>query len=395
MRPKRRSSDGRDAVIIDYARSPIGRAAKGSLVDVRPDELAATVLQHLLERSGAGLSAVDELICGCGYPWGEQGFNVGRGIALLSGLPETTPAYSLTRLCASSLQALRAAHHAISLNEGDLYVVCGVESVSRVGRDRHLATFNPLLDGEGPGQVAFLSIPMIETAERVAQRFGVTREKMDAYAQVSQERAVAGQQNGFFAAEIVPIQRPDGSKVLCDDGPRTESSLEKLAALEPVTGPEGSITAGNSSPLNDGAVGAIVASADWAAAAGLQPRARILASTVSALDPRIMGVAPIDAIRRLTALTGLSLDDIDLIELNEAFAAQVIPCLEQLGVDPFDNRVNRHGGAIALGHPFGMSGLRLATTLVHGLQEIDGHLGIAALCVGGGQGQAMLVERLS
>jgi acetyl-CoA C-acetyltransferase len=386
----------RDAVIVDAIRSPIGRAQKGSLAGVRPDDLAAYVVRALLDRHPQiEPESVDELICGCGYPWSEQGFNLGRGIALLAGLPDTTPAFTMTRLCASSLQALRSAHHAITIGEGDTYVVSGVESVSRVGRDRHLAEFNSKLDGETDDQIAFLSISLIETAERVAQTHGVSRERMDAFAQRSQERALAAQRDGTLMREIAPVSTADGGFATQDDGPRPESSLEALAKLESVSGPDGAITAGNASPLNDGAVAALVMSSERARSLGLQPRARIVASAVSAIDPRIMGVAPIDAVRKLLNRIGLTVDQLDLIEINEAFAAQVIPCLEAIGIDPFDERVNRHGGAIALGHPFGMSGARLITTLMNGLELVDGRYGLATMCVGGGQGQAMLVERIA
>jgi acetyl-CoA C-acetyltransferase len=385
-----------DAVIVDAIRSPIGRAHKGSLRGVRPDDLAAYVVRALLDRHPQiEPGSVDELICGCGYPWGEQGFNLGRAIALLAGLPDTTPAFTMTRLCASSLQALRSAHHAITIGEGDSYVVSGVESVSRVGRDRHLAEFNSKLDGETDGQIAFLSISMIETAERVAQTHRVSRERMDAFAQRSQERALAAQRDGTLMREIVPVPSADGGLATQDDGPRPDSSLEGLAKLEPVSGPDGAITAGNASPLNDGAVAALVMSAERAQSLELQPRARIVASAVSAIDPRMMGVAPIDAVRKLLNRIGLTVDQLDLIEINEAFAAQVIPCLEAIGIDPFDERVNRHGGAIALGHPFGMSGARLITALMNGLELVDGRYGLATMCVGGGQGQAMLVERIA
>jgi acetyl-CoA C-acetyltransferase len=375
------NSMAREAVIVDAVRSPVGRAHKGSLVEARPDDLCAHVVRALLDRNGGGELRVDEVICGVGYPFGEQGYNVARAAALLAGLPDTTPAHTVSRLCASSLQAIRAAHHAIALGEGDVYVACGVESVTRVGRDSHLREPNPRLP-------AFY-MPMIETAEKVAVRYGVTREEMDRYAQRSQELAVAAQRDGTFDREIVPW-----NGAVQDDGPRPASSLEKLAELEPVLGPEGRVTAGNSCPLNDGAAAVLVASAERAEALGLRPRARIVASAVSALDPTIMGVAPIDAVRRVLERAGVGIGDVDAFELNEAFAAQVLPVAHEVGIDPYDDRFNGTGGAIALGHPFGMTGARIMTTLLNRLETVDGELGLETMCVGGGQGQAMVVRRL-
>jgi acetyl-CoA C-acetyltransferase len=387
---------GRSAVIVDVARTPVGRAGKGSLVDVRPDDLAALAVRALLARyPQIEPDGVDDLVCGCAFPWGEQGYNVGRSIGLLAGLPQTVPAQTITRLCASSLQALRAASHAIAVGEGEVFVVVGVESTSRVGRGLELATPNPLLDPDAPGEtVAGVFMPMGLTAELVADDYGITRDEMDAFAQRSQERAAAARTNGFTAREIVRVPLADGEAFDADESPRATSTLERLAALKPMFRTDGRVTAGNSCPLNDGAAAALVVEESRAKAIGLAPRARIVGSAVSAVDPSRMGVGPIDAIREVLKTAGASIGDVDVFELNEAFAAQVIPVCREVGIDPFDDRVNPHGGGIAIGHPFGMTGLRIMSTLLNGLDEVDGTLGIESMCVGGGQGQAMLVERL-
>lgn len=383
-------------VIVDIVRTPVGRAGKGSLVDVRPDDLGAFILRELLERSPQlSPGDIDDVICGCAFPWGEQGYNVGRCIAVLAGLPHTVPAQTVTRLCASSLQALRSAGHAVSLGEGEVFAVLGVESVSRVGRGIELAQPHPLLDPNAPGEtLGAVFMPMGMTAELVASDFGVTREEMDRFAQRSQERAVAARQSGFSAREIVPVPLPAGGSMTADECPREGSTLEGLASLKPVFREDGCVTAGNSCPLNDGAAAALVMSAEKAAQLGIQPRARIVASAVSAVDPSRMGIGPIEAIRKVLSRTRLTIEDMDLVELNEAFAAQVIPVCKEVGLDPFDDRFNRHGGAIALGHPFGMTGLRIMSALLNGLDECDGRFGLETMCVGGGQGQAMIVERL-
>jgi acetyl-CoA C-acetyltransferase len=306
------------------------------------------------------------------------------------------PAQTLTRLCASSLQALRAAHHAIAVGEADTVVAVGVESISRVGRGLELAEPNPRLDPNAPGEtVGAVFMPMGLTAEVVADDHGVTREEMDRFAQRSQERAVAAQASGFSAREIVPVTLPDGGVFTVDESPRATSSLDKLATLEPMFRENGRVTAGNSCPLNDGAAAALVMEAGRARALGLTPRARILTSAVSAVDPARMGVGPIEAIRTALGAAGLTIGDVDSFELNEAFAAQVIPVCREVGIDPFDDRVNPYGGGIAIGHPFGMTGLRIMSTLLNGLDDLDGTIGIESMCVGGGQGQAMVVERLS
>ncbi|MEA2330770.1 MAG: acetyl-CoA C-acetyltransferase [Thermoleophilaceae bacterium] len=386
-----------EAVIVDIRRTPVGRAHKGSLTDVRPDDLAADLVRALLEaRPEVDPAGVDDVICGCAFPWGEQGYNVGRNISILAGLPHEVPAQTITRLCASSLQALRSAVHAVWAGEGDTFVVVGVESVSRVGRGHELAQPNPRLDPEAPGEtLGAVFMPMGLTAENVADRWGIEREEMDRFAQRSQERAVAAQASGFSAREIVPVQLPSRGTLTADESPRPSSTLEKLAALDPVFREDGRVTAGNSCTLNDGAAAALVMSAERARELRLEPRARVLSSAVSAVDPSLMGVGPIDAIARSLERAGLTIDDVDVFELNEAFAAQVIPVCREVGIDPFDERVNPRGGAIAIGHPFGMTGLRIASTLLNALDDMDGTIGVETMCVGGGQGQAMVFERLS
>jgi acetyl-CoA C-acetyltransferase len=386
---------GRTPVIVDILRSPVGRAMKGSLIGVRPDNLAAFVLRELLDRHPElPEDALDDVVCGCAFPWGEQGYNLGRCVAVLAGLPHTVPAQTITRLCASSLQALRSAAHAIEVGEGDAFAVVGVESVTRVGRGHELSELNPLLDPASDGDtLGEVFLPMGLTAENVADRWGVTREEMDRFAQRSQERAVAAQASGFSAREIVPVSLPDGGTLERDESPRGSSPPEKLAALEPVFREDGRVTAGNSCPLNDGAAAALVTSEARAEELGLRPRARIVSSAVSAVDPALMGVGPIVAIGRALERAGIANDDVDVLELNEAFAAQVIPVCREVGIDPFDERVNPFGGAIAIGHPFGMTGLRIMSTLLNGLDEREGRYGIESMCVGGGQGQAMVVER--
>jgi len=385
------------AVIVDIVRSPVGRAVKGSLAGVRPDDLAADVVRALLDRNPQlDPAEVDDVVCGCAFPWGEQGYNVGRCVAVLAGMPHHVPAQTITRLCASSLQALRSAAHAVALGEGDAFVVVGVESVSRVGRGIELSQTNPLLDPQAPGDtLGGVFMPMGMTAELVADDHGVTREEMDRFAQRSQERATHARESGFSAREIVPVTLPDGGRLEHDESPRAQSTLEGLAKLEPVFRADGRVTAGNSCPLNDGAAAALVMSEERAAALGLTPRARIVSSAVSAVDPTRMGVGPIKAIEDALRRASLTIDDVGVFELNEAFAAQVIPVCREVGIDPFDDRVNPHGGGIAIGHPFGMTGLRIMSTLLNGLDDAGARYGIESMCVGGGQGQAMVVERLA
>ena len=380
-----------EAVIVSTARTPIGRAAKGSLVDARPDDLAAFAVNAALERVPAlPREEIVDVMIGCGFPQERQGMNLGRRVALLAGLPETVPGTTVNRFCASSLQTIRMAFHAIKAGEGEAFVAGGVESTSQVsGYPKSEEELHPALFGDD-APIANVYIPMGLTAENVAERWDVSREDMDRFAQQSQERAVAAQDSGFFAREITPYQG-----VEADDGPRRTSTYEKLAALEPAFKPGGKVTAGNACPLNDGAAAVVVMSANRASELGIQPRARILASSVSGVEPEIMGVGPIEAVRKVLAQAGMTIEDVDVMELNEAFAAQVLPVCRELGVDPWSDKLNPHGGAIAVGHPYGMTGARIMNTLLNDLETMDRTIGLETMCVGGGQGMAMLVERLS
>jgi acetyl-CoA C-acetyltransferase len=380
-----------EAVIVSAARTPIGRAAKGSLVEARPDDLAAFAIQAALDRvPELPREEIVDVIVGCGFPEAKQGMNLGRRVALLAGLPETVPGTTVNRFCASSLQSIRMAFHAIKAGEGEAFVAAGVESISQVnGYPKSEDEIHPALFGDD-APIANVYIPMGLTAENVAERWDVSREDMDRFAQQSQERAVAAQDSGFFARELTPYEG-----VEADDGPRRSSTLEKLQSLEPAFKPGGKVTAGNSCPLNDGAAAVVVMSADRASELGIVPRARILASSVSGVAPEIMGVGPIEAVRKVLAFAGMTIDDVDVMELNEAFAAQVVPVCRELGVDPFSDKLNPHGGAIALGHPYGMTGARIMSTLLNDLETMDRTIGLETMCVGGGQGMAMLVERLS
>src|SRR3954467_1717748 len=381
-----------EAVIVDAIRTPIGRAAKGSLKDVRADDLAAVPLKALVERNPeVDFSETVDLMMGCGFQMGEQDYNIGRNAALLAGLDHHIPATSVNRFCASSLQTLRMAFHAVKAGEGDQYVAAGVEAVSRFGQGDSFE-FHPKLDGS-EGSLYNVYIPMGLTAENVADRCKVSREAQDELAVISQNRAVDAQESGHFDKEIVGVTTPDGAEVTKDDGPRPGTTMEKLAALKPAFKPDGTVTAGNACPLNDGAAAALVMSAGKAQALGLKPRARIIASTVAAIRPEIMGLGPIPAIQALLKQTGMTMDDIDIVEINEAFAAQIVPCKEELGID--DDKLNPFGGAIALGHPFGMTGARIMTTLLNDLETLDKQYGIESMCVAGGMGMAMLVERLN
>ena len=377
-----------EAVIVAATRTPIGRARKGSLVDARPDDLVAFAIDAALAQvPGLPREEIVDVMVGCGFPEQRQGMNLARRAALLAGLPATVPGTTVNRFCASSLQTIRMAFHAVRAGEGDAFVAAGVESISQVnGYPKDAAELHPKLTGE----IADVYIPMGMTAENVAERWDVSREDMDRYAQRSQERAVAAQDSGFFAREITAW---DG--VALDDGPRRESTLEKLSTLEPAFKPGGKVTAGNSCPLNDGAAAVVVMSETRARELGIEPRARIIASSVSGVDPEIMGVGPIDAVRRVLKQAGMTIEDVDVMELNEAFAAQVLPVCRELGVDPFGEKLNPHGGAIALGHPYGMTGARIMCTLLNDLESRDETIGLETMCVGGGQGMAMLVERLS
>jgi len=382
-----------EAVIVDAVRTPIGRAAKGSLKDVRADDLAAVPLKALVERNpGVDFSATVDVMMGCGFAMGETGYNVGRNAALLAGIDHHVPATTVNRFCASSLQTLRMAFHAIKAGEGDQYVAAGVEAVSRFPAH---PPFDPhsRLDGS-EGSLYNVYIPMGLTAENVARRCSVSRETQDEWAVKSQNRAVDARDSGHFDSEIVAVTLADGTEVARDDGPRPGTTLEKLAELKPAFDPEGgTVTAGNSCPLNDGAAAVLVMSGERAQALGLTPRARIVASSVAAVRPEVMGLGPIPAVRAVLEQAGMTIADIDVVELNEAFAAQVVPCIDELGLDP--DTLNPFGGAIALGHPFGMTGARIMTTLLNDLDTLGGTYGLETMCVAGGMGQAMIVERLN
>jgi acetyl-CoA C-acetyltransferase len=382
-----------DAVIVDAVRTPIGRAAKGSLKDMRADDLAAVPLKALVERNPeVDFALTTDILMGCGFPMGEQGYNIGRNAQLLAGIDHHVPAVTVSRFCSSSLQTLRMAFHAIEAGEGDQYVAAGVEAVSRFPPhppfDPH-----PQLDGSD-GAPWNVYIPMGITAENVAKRCNVSREAQDEWAAISQQRAVAAQEGGQFDREIVPVTLPDGTQATKDDGPRPGTTAEVLAQLKPAFDPEnGTVTAGNACPLNDGAAAVLVMSADRAAELGLKPRARIVASSVAAIRPEIMGLGPIPAVKAVLEQAGMTIADIDVLELNEAFAAQVVPCRDEWGID--HEKLNPFGGAIALGHPFGMTGARIMTTLLNDLDTLDGTIGLETMCVAGGMGQAMIVERLN
>jgi acetyl-CoA C-acetyltransferase len=385
-----------EAVIVDAVRTPIGRAFKGSLAQLRPDELGAFIVDALLERNpDVDPELVEEVYCGVGLPQGLQAFNLGRIIALLSErLPLGTNGTTISRYCASSLESIRQAGNAIVAGQGDVYIAAGVEWVSRYNEAVEGARpqdQNEHLQGKNGDIDAYITMGL--TAENVAERYEVSRADMDKYAQRSQELAVESQENGYFDREIVPVTLPDGTVVSKDDGPRPTSTLEKLAALDPAFKESGKVTAGNSCPLNDGAAAVLVMSDTKAAELGLKPRARIITSATAANEPEYMGVAPIWAIKNVLERAGMTIDDVDTVELNEAFAAQVIPIMAETGISL--ERLNPHGGAIALGHPFGMTGARIMTTLLNGLETDDKTIGLETMCVAGGQGQAMLVERLN
>ncbi len=397
-----------EAVIVATARSPIGRANKGSLVDLRPDDMSAQIVRALMAKVPQVKPAdVEDLMMGCGQPAGEGGFNLARIVALLAGLDDC-PGVTVNRYCSSSLQTIRMAAHAIRAGEGDCFIAAGVETVSRYQHGASDTAPNPIFKPSGErtkaraagGQGAWTPpsglpdayIAMGQTAENVREMEGVTRREMDEFAARSQQRAVAHQENGFFEREITPLTLPDGRVVAKDDGPRPGTTVEALAALKPVFRPDGEITAGNACPLNDGAAAVLVMSDAKAARLGVTPLARIVSSGVSGLNPEIMGLGPIEASRQALRRAGLTMDRIDLVEINEAFAAQVIPSATHLEIPP--ERLNVHGGSIALGHPFGMTGARIMTTLINGLQHTGGRYGLETMCVGGGQGMAMVIERL-
>ncbi|MFL6005480.1 MAG: acetyl-CoA C-acetyltransferase [Gaiellaceae bacterium] len=402
-----------EAVIVATARSPIGRAVKGSLREVRPDDLTATIVRAALDKvPQLDPRDIDDLMLGCGLPGGEQGFNMARVVAVLLGY-DHLPGTTVTRYCASSLQTTRMAMHAIRAGEGEVFVSAGVECVSRYARgnsDTWPDTTNPVFaaaqersaraaagadgwhDPREDGLLPDIYLAMGQTAENLALARGVTREDMDAFGVRSQNLAEAAIAAGFWEREITPVTTPDGTVVDRDDGPRRGVTMEGVAALKPVFRPDGRVTAGNCCPLNDGAAAVVVMSDRKARELGVAPLARIVSTGVSALSPEIMGLGPVEASRRALARAGMSVGDVDLVEINEAFAAQVIPSYLDLGVDL--DRLNVNGGAIAVGHPFGMTGARITTTLVNSLQWHDKQVGLETMCVGGGQGMAMIVERL-
>jgi acetyl-CoA C-acetyltransferase len=382
-----------EAVIVDTIRTPIGRAFKGSLAQLRPEEMGAFVVDQLLERNPElDPALVEDLICGCGFPQGLQGFNIGRIISLLSTLPQTVTGATVARYCSSSLDAIRQAGNAVKAGEGDVYIAAGVEWVSRFNERTEAAGAEDQdenLKGNNGQPNAY--IEMGKTAVNVANHYNVSREDMDKFAQRSQELAVKSQEDGFFDREIVPVTLPDGTVVSKDDGPRASSTLEKLAELPEAFG-GGGVTAGNSCPLNDGAAAVLVMSDTKAKELGLTPRARIVTAATWGNEPEYMGVAPIGAIKKALDRAGMTIGDVDAVELNEAFAAQVVPIMNECGID--EGKLNTHGGAIALGHPFGMTGARIMGTLLN-VMETDGHqVGLETMCVAGGQGNAMIVERV-
>lgn len=405
-----------EGYIVATARSAIGRAGKGSLTSLRGDDLAARMVQAALDKvPGLDPTRIDDLLLGTGQPAGEQGFNIARIVSVLLGL-DTVPGTTVNRYCSSSLQTTRMAFHAIKAGEGDVFVSAGVEMVSRFtqgaadaspGQVIHNPLFGPAaqrttarsdaeagewadprLDGALPDPY----IAMGQTAENVAQLRGITRGEQDAFAARSQQRAEAAIASGFWARDITPVTLADGTVVAADDGPRAGVSVESLAGLQPVFRPDGTITAGNCCPLNDGAAAVVIVSERVVGELGLEPLARIVSTGVSALSPEIMGLGPVESSRRALALAGLDISDIDLVEINEAFAAQVIPSARELGID--EGRLNVHGGAIAVGHPFGMTGARITSTLLNGLAATGGRYGLETMCVGGGQGMAMVLERV-
>jgi acetyl-CoA C-acetyltransferase len=404
-----------EAVVVATARSPIGRAFKGSLTSIRPDDLVAQMITAALAKvPQLNPEDIEDLLLGCGLPGGEQGFNMARVVAVLLG-HDSLPGTTVTRYCSSSLQTTRMAFHAIKAGEGDVFISAGVECVSRFANgssDSWPNTHNPAFaeaegrtertreGGAGPWhdpradeKIPDVYIAMGETAENVAGLRGITRAEQDEFGVRSQNLAEKAIADGFWPREITPVTLPDGSTVAADDGPRAGTTLEKIATLKPVFRPDGTVTAGNCCPLNDGAAAVVIMSDTKAAELGLTPLGRIVSTAVSALSPELMGLGPVDASRRALSLAGMAISDIDLVEINEAFAAQVIPSYRALGIDL--DKLNVNGGAIAVGHPFGMTGARITTTLLNSLQFHDKTLGLETMCVGGGQGMAMVIERLS
>jgi len=385
-----------EAVIVDTIRTPIGRAFKGSLAPLRPEETGAYVVDQLLERNpDVDPALVEDVFCGVGMPQGLQGFNIGRIIALLSEkLPQTVNGVTVSRYCSSSLDAIRHAGNAIKAGEGDVYIAAGVEWVSRFNEASEPVRVddrNPNLIGENGQPNAYIDMGI--TAVNVAKKYEVSRADMDKFAQRSQELAVKSQEDGFFDREIVPVKLEDGTEVSKDDGPRASSTLEKLSQLPEAFEGGGGVTAGNSCPLNDGAAAVLLMSDTKAKELGLTPRARIITAATYGNEPELMGVAPIGAIKKVLDRAGMTIEDVDAVELNEAFAAQVIPIMAECGIA--EDKLNTHGGAIALGHPFGMTGARIMGTLLNVMETDDHQVGLETMCVAGGQGKAMLVERLN
>jgi acetyl-CoA C-acetyltransferase len=386
-----------EAVIVSIGRTPVGRAVKGSLVDKRPDDLGAFVVEQVLNRiPQLDRHEIDDVICGCALPGGEQAHNLGRIISILAdvGAPGTT----VNRYCSSSLQTTRMAFHAIKAGEGDAFISVGVESVTRSPLGLYAdqpETHNPRLFNGNREEKPNAYISMGETAENVADRCAVTREDMDKFAAQSHTRALRAQVDGTFEHEIIPVSLQNGDQLSRDEGPRPGTTEETLAGLRPVFRKGGRVTAGNSCPLNDGAAAAVIMSDTKAKQLGIEPVARIVSTGVSALDPEVMGLGPVDSTAQALARAGMTIEDVDIVEINEAFAAQVIPSAQQMGIDPFGEQLNPSGGAIALGHPFGMTGVRMLTTLINGLKMRDKTIGLETMCVGGGQGMAMIVERLN
>ena len=386
-----------EVVIVAIGRTPIGRANKGSLIEQRPDDLGAYVTDEVLKQvPQLDRGQIEDVICGCALPGGEQGHNVGRIISILAGV--NAPGTTVNRYCASSLQAVRMAFHAIKADEGSAFVCAGVESSTRSPLGKFAdqpETQNPRLFPGNPEGFPAAFMSMGETAENVADKYDITREEMDRYALQSQLRAVTATKDGIFAREIIPVPLSSGATMTRDDGPRPDTTLERLASLKPVFRENGRVTAGNACPLNDGAAAAVVMSRALADQLGITPLARIVSTGVSALEPEMMGLGPIESSRQALARAEMTIDDVDVVEINEAFAAQVIPSARELGVDPFSDKLNPHGGAIALGHPFGMTGVRILATLLNDLRTRDQTIGLETMCVGGGQGMAMIIERLS
>lgn len=383
-----------EAVIVDAVRTPIGRAVKGSLVDVRPDDMGAFVARTLVDRNAAlPEEEIADVICGTSGQAGEQAFNLGRLISRLAELPESVPGTTVSRFCASSLQSLRMAHHGIVSGEGTAFLALGVESATRRKPAFSDEDKNPRLSDRSRADfVADMYVDMVRTAENVADVYGITRTEMDQYAVQSQTRAVQARDDGTFGREIIPVQTPAGS-VDKDDGPRPGTTVEKLAALAPIY-EGGRVTAGNACPINDGAAGILVMSRARAEELGLPVRARIIGSEVVGLSPELMGLGPVGATRKLLDRLGMKIDDIDVVEMNEAFASQVIASVRELGIDQ-ETQLNPFGGAIALGHPYGMTGVRMVTTLLNALTTRDQSIGMATQCIGGGQGMSMIIERVA